>query len=835
MSASRPPGVRQWIWRAFVQSALVPLLLVEIGFIAIYLLSNDAIRDAQIEHLRETALSDLRNAADTQTRLMEEKLRHVADTTDLYRSLTAQALDSKGPVPEDDEPLVVTADGVRYSARDTGGPASFYSNATPLFLHDMTKVARLSLADNMMRVIHQQNPMVTSVYFNGWDNYNRIYPWMDTAATYPHDLMTARYNFYYLADAAHNPSREVVWTDVYLDPAGRGWMLSAVAPVYRNDFLEGVTGIDITVASLLKQMGRLELPWNGYAVLVSDTLNVMALPAAGETDFGLTELTAHTYHRAISDDTFKPDDFNLAKRDTTRPLAKAIAAAPEGVMSIELDGRKRLVAWATVDPTGWHLLSVIDEQSLFYQTDAMADRYERIGLLLIAGLSLFYLLCSLFMWWRSRRLSHALLQPISGISQMMAAIGQGQWRPARPEARIGELQRMVEDTASMGEKLQQSEASLRKANADALASNLAKSKFISSISHELRTPLNAIQGFAQLLQLETSENRQRRSELLGEIVSASRHLNQLLGDILEWSGAQNERRRIELAPIALRGLFKECGELVRLDAEGHGLRLDIELPDANIGVVGDARRLRQVLLNLLSNAIKYNRKGGQVTLGCQVEGSVARLWVRDTGIGIDPALHERLFEPFQRLGQESSNIPGTGIGLSLCREYVRQMKGRIGVDSSVGGGSEFWVELPATVIDMGIASVRPLPIAAPVSAKPRVVYVEDDRASQMLIIKALQDIADVEAIADGANALEHVFDNPPDLILLDLNIPGMRGSDVVQRLRTHPKTASLPIVMVTAALESEFERLSTLDCQGLLRKPVELDELRRTVASLLTN
>jgi signal transduction histidine kinase len=826
------PGLSRWLWRAFLQSALIPLLLVEFSLIAVYLLSNSAIRDAQVGYLRETALADLQRAAETQAQLIEEKLERVARTTDLYRNITAQALNSTPAQAA--EALAITPEGMRYSAKDTGGPASFYSSATSAQRHDLHKVARLARADGIMQQIKHQNPLVTSVYFNGWDNYNRIYPWLDAATTYPHDLVTSQFSFYYLADAKHNPSRDVVWTEVYLDPAAQGWMLSAVAPVYRKDFLEGVCGIDITVAGLLDQIQRLQVPWNGYAMLVSNTFNIMALPAPGEHDFGLTELTTHAYEQAITDETFKPDEFNLGKRELTRSLANAIASSPEGVLSMPLGGRDQLIAWSTVGPTGWHLLTVVDEADVFQQTDALAQRYERIGLLLIAGLIVFYLLFASFMWWRSRRLSQTLLVPIAGISRMMDEIGQGRFHPERPRSDLRELQVMIDETAVMGEKLAQGEAGLVKANEEAQASSRAKSRFISSISHELRTPLNAIQGFAQVLQMEQRDVPPKGSDLLGEIISATRHLNQLLGDILEWSGAQNERRRITLTPVAVRGLLHECCELVRLDLNARGLELHLDLPEQDCIVRGDAQRMRQILLNLLSNAIKYNRAGGRVVLGYEVMTDCARLWVADTGIGIDPKLHQWLFEPFQRLGQENSSIPGTGIGLSLCREYTRQMNGCMGFQSTPGVGSCFWVELSLAGVEPSGAgdSLTQLRTVAGRDL-PRVMYVEDDRASQMIVSKALERIARVEVSGDGLEALHKAVAQPPRLILMDLNIPGLRGDELLQRLRNHPNTASVPIVMLTAALEEEFERLSRLDCQGLLRKPVEFNELNDLVASLL--
>jgi len=225
---SKPIGLRQWIWRAFVRSALIPLVLVETALIAIYLLTNNAIRDAQVEHLRETALNDLQAAVSLESRLISEQLSQVSSLTQLYRNLTAQVLQgiAPGQVPE----LALSDEGVRYSPSDDGGAAVFYSNATAPERHDLQKIARLRQLEPLMKEIEARNPLVASLYFNSWDSFNHIYPWFFTLDQYPADMDIPKYNFYYLADAKHNPSRGVVWTDVYLDPAGHGWMSASTSP-----------------------------------------------------------------------------------------------------------------------------------------------------------------------------------------------------------------------------------------------------------------------------------------------------------------------------------------------------------------------------------------------------------------------------------------------------------------------------------------------------------------------------------------------------------------------------------------------------------------------------
>ncbi len=819
---SKPIGLRQWIWRAFVRSALIPLVLVETALIAIYLLTNNAIRDAQVEHLRETALNDLQAAVSLESRLISEQLSQVSSLTQLYRNLTAQALQGVAPgqVPE----LALSDEGVRYSPSDDGGAAVFYSNATAPERHDLQKIARLRQLEPLMKEIEARNPLVASLYFNSWDSFNHIYPWFFTLDQYPADMDIPKYNFYYLADAKHNPSRGVVWTDVYLDPAGHGWMMSATAPVYRGDFLEGVVGIDITVSGILEQIGQVQVPWGGYAMLVSDDLSIMALPEPGEADFGLAELTEHSYLDAIRREVFKPEDFQLDRRPETAELAAAISGASSGVQQVMLGGRPQLVAWTTVAQTGWHLLAVVDEAAVFRQTNALASRYQQIGYLLIAGLVLFYIGFFALMWQRARQLSGALLTPIAGISRMLGEIGVGRWQPQPAQSQIRELDEMCRHTQDIGSRLAYSESErweaqrrlelvlesateslweydmpnhrlrirggmgtrfglpsgqlsdsefrrrihpddlpqalaqiervsrglqqryeaeyrfadtqghyhwllsrgrvlehdpdtgvakmlagthvdidalkrveeeLRAATLQAQAASEAKGRLLSGISHELRTPLNAILGFAQLMRMDCDdESQSEAAEYLDEILLASRHLNQLLGEILEWSSLQNEPAQLELQAVDVCNLMRECAELVSLEVQQRGLHLQLQLPDEPLQVLAEPRRLRQVLLNLLSNAMKYNVPDGHISLRTETSPGHVRLLVEDTGLGIEPAQQAQVFEPFQRLGRENSMIQGTGIGLSLCLEFARLMNGQLGLHSEPGVGSRFWIELP---------------------------------------------------------------------------------------------------------------------------------------------
>ncbi|MDX1298460.1 MAG: ATP-binding protein [Pseudomonas sp.] len=963
---SRYP-LRQWIWRAFVQSALVPLILVESVLIAVYLLSNSAIRDAQIEHLQQNALDDLSAAVEREVQVINGRLRSVEAQVQIFRDAAANALANHAFQPDALERRrhALTDNGVFYSRSDDGRAASFYANSTPLAQQDHAKALRLAQLDPLMRSIQAANPRVAAAYFNSWDSYNRIYPFFMTPEQYPHDMVIPDYNFYYLADAEHNPERKVAWTDVYLDPAGMGWMMSAVAPVYRDDFLEGVVGLDITVGQMLGEISELGVPWQGYAMLVSRDHNIMALPSAGEEDFGLRELTDYSYAEAVRREVLKPEDFNLARRAEMQPLLQAMAAGQGNVQEVMLGGRKQLIAWSEIPQTGWQLLLVVDEANIFSQTNRLAERYLHIGYLLIFGLALFYLLFFAFMWSRSRRLSEQLMQPIDGVVGMMRELGQGSYQPVAPSSQIDELISMAAAVQQTGEQLQASEAQrvqaqrilqlvlestteslweieaqtlsitlserflkrfgltqsnmsfsefnqrvhpndlerlrhlrqlfaasgeerfeaeyryadargdyvwllsrgkvlerdsqgrvlraagthvditrlkqvqedLRRASLDAQAASQAKSRFLSSMSHELRTPLNAIYGFGQLIELEVQDKPEAKQEAdyAREIINASRHLTSLVDDILDLSSIESRRQQLKLQPVEVGALLYGCAELVQPEVQQRQLQLQV-LAEANAGlyVQADMRRVRQVLLNLLSNAIKYNSPQGLIRMGYEVRPDCVRLWVEDNGAGLSVEQQASLFQPFQRLGRENSNIPGTGIGLVLCRELATLMAGEMGFSSSVGLGSRFWIDLPGAAAPIAQVEASVAVVSTPPRKLAEVLCVEDHPACLKVVQEALREFADVRGVGSVQHALVELEQCPPALLLLDLDLPDGDGMQVLDAMRLSPRLQGVPVLVISAAAdEAVFAEARRRGAQACLAKPIDLGQVRGLALDLL--
>ena len=388
-----------------------------------------------------------------------------------------------------------------------------------------------------------------------------------------------------------------------------------------------------------------------------------------------------------------------------------------------------------------------------------------------------------------------------------------------------------------------SEAALIAAKDEAERANRAKSEFLSRMSHELRTPLNAVLGFAQLMAGDTADalsaSQQARTQ---ELLRGGRHLLSLINDVLDLARIEAGTLHLALAPVSLAAVVQDCLPLVQAAAAKRGIVVQVQPGAADVDSVhGDPIRLKQVLLNLLSNAIKYNRIGGHVQLTWRREpADSVRIEVRDSGPGLSKAQQDRLFHAFERLDAGHSDVEGAGIGLALSKWLVDLMGGQIGVHSTIGEGSLFWVALALSA--PGATAALPLPPAAaqprdpPSSRQHTVLYIEDNEVNQLLMEGMLAHRPGIRLLMAGLpeQGLALAVQERPDLVLLDIQLPGMNGFEVLQHLRQHATTRNLPVVAVSAnAMPSDREQAARAGFQDYVTKPVDMPALLVLVDRLL--
>ena len=389
------------------------------------------------------------------------------------------------------------------------------------------------------------------------------------------------------------------------------------------------------------------------------------------------------------------------------------------------------------------------------------------------------------------------------------------------------------------------EDELRRAHALAEAANAAKSEFLSSMSHELRTPLNAILGFAQLLVRDKKTPlSERHRERVDYVLKGGEHLLHLIDDVLDLSRIESGQVPISLEPVRLADVLPEVKETLDPMAARADIRITIDPGEAAVtDLVADRTRLKQVLMNFGSNAIKYGRAGGSVAIRAVNLGAAARVTVSDDGIGIPVEKHSKIFEPFQRAGQETGPIQGTGIGLAISKRLAGLMRGHVGFDSVEGVGSTFWIELPLHEVPLAEApdaatSARGL-AGADQAFRPRgtVVYVEDNPSNIAFMQALLGDYDGIEllSVPTAEIGLELIRSRRPNLVIMDINLPGMSGFEATARLKEWPETRGIPVIALSAAaMARDLERMREAGFHRYLTKPVKVDELAAALEDILT-
>jgi PAS domain S-box-containing protein len=379
------------------------------------------------------------------------------------------------------------------------------------------------------------------------------------------------------------------------------------------------------------------------------------------------------------------------------------------------------------------------------------------------------------------------------------------------------------------------EKALREAKEEADRANHAKSDFLSRMSHELRTPLNSILGFGQLLDRQSPTERQRPR--IRYILSAGRHLLNLINEVLDISRIEAGNLQLSLEPVCVEEAIGEALDLMRPLAADRAIGVSPPTSlDTATYVLADRQRLKQVLLNLLSNAVKYTSRRGTVTVSFNNSGNGSmRILVRDTGAGIPVEKLARLFTPFDRLGAEQSTVEGTGLGLALCQRLVHAMQGTIGVNSTLGNGSTFWLELPqakSPLQTLAAQRTTSVPEQSADEESRRILYIEDNFSNVTLVEQMLAERPAIELMTamQGRVGLELARKHAPDLILLDLHLPDMPGWQVLAQLKSDHATRDVPVVVISAdATSPQIKRLLSAGARAYLTKPLDIAEFFRVV------
>ena len=381
------------------------------------------------------------------------------------------------------------------------------------------------------------------------------------------------------------------------------------------------------------------------------------------------------------------------------------------------------------------------------------------------------------------------------------------------------------------------EKGILSAKEEAEKANAAKSDFLSRMSHELRTPLNAILGFGQLMGQDPEDPlTQSQENRLSEIIKGGKHLLELIDEVLDLSRIESNKITISIENVNLHDVFLQTLNLALPMAQQNNISVENKL-QKDLFVQADPTKLKQVLLNLLTNAIKYNSENGSVVLDAyEIAQSRVCISVKDTGIGIPPKQHKSIFEPFNRLDRDQTEIEGTGIGLTISKKLMEKMDGSVKVTSEAGQGSIFILELlkghELKVSSPSKENCLTLPKFKPNRDEYKLLYIEDNTANLTLVRQILKRRKDITLLTapQAQVGIDLARAHAPDLILMDINLPEIDGIEAFRRLSILESTKHIPVIAVSAnAMELDIKKALKIGFKAYIKKPFDLKKFMQTI------
>ncbi|MDX1397018.1 MAG: response regulator [Oceanospirillum sp.] len=784
-------SLKQWIYKAYVRSNMVQLILVNGAFLLLLLGTFFLLGLNQQDVSRKEYEQQLIGALQSKTDWVNARLSSVQSQLQVLQRQTERTLVS-GSDPDLVTPLAYTDDNVLMKPEDDGGVAVYYSTQSRDLSSRERKTRQLLPLSYLFADLQQANALVKQVYLNTPDNLNFLYPYQDVADQFAPDLDLTTFSFYYLADKTHNPQRQSVWTDAYLDPAGMGWIISHIAPVYKGDSLEAVVGLDLTVESLISSLFSLPQPWAGYAVLVGKDGNILALPPEGEEDFGLKELTDGQYSfRHVTTNEFKPELFNLYKRPEMTDLSRLVAHQQAGLAQIELSNPS-VVAWNTVPLTGWKLLAVTPQAELYAGAEAFNDYLKDIALLVLLLIMILFALHLAIHKARSRKLYQQMQGPLDYFDGVARSALEGKSLPARSlKSPVTEIQNI----ADLLHRFAHENDALKHQLAEHQASSGRQQDYFRSLLNGIPMPVfdtdeeYRIQGCNRAFETFFGKSESElKGHLLTEFIPVSPPEEGFFSKELVLSNADDQSH-----PMSV--VLSRSTELSRSREQGRGRPL--------LGLLIDLSEQYQT-----RDQMKFDRDRALEASKLQTEYLQAMRRELEAPLLNLVSLAEQLQEqPEQR---ERLSL--------LLKEKV---------DALMFLTRDNWLT----------EETESKPAAAKTKKsqnQAHVLVVDDGPVNTMLAKSALQKVGyEVDVVNSGQDALELMTEKTYQVVLMDIFMPDMDGIETTIRWREREKAMQLQpaaIIALTAnVLESERQRFFDAGMNEYLAKPYHPSELRSRV------